>query len=279
MKYEINDKYAKVSEVQSFVKHLPTTFEAEGEQLFANGRNVLRVFAVKEGHPILSKVVVKRFRARNLFQTLAYSTFFSSKAKRAFRNGMTLTQHGFDTPEPIAYAEERHHGLLRYCYYLTAFTDAPSVRTELDVNFNRPMAKCFAHFIAHLHQQGFVHHDLNFDNVLYREVSQNHYEISVIDINRLTIGTPSQLTLKDCKDDFVRWTDRKDLLTYVTKEYAKERGLDIAETLNEVLHLKAIHDRNWHRRKNFTLFRATDNRQRTTVNLKLYKRNSKPHHS
>ena len=252
MKYEINDKYAKVSEVQSFVKHLPTTFEAEGEQLFANRRNVLRVFAVKEGDPILGKVVVKRFHARNIFQTLAYSTLCSSKAMRAFCNGMVLMQHGFGTPEPIAYVEERHGGLLHYCYYLTAFTDAISVRTELDVNFNRPMAKCFAQFIAHLHQQGIVHHDLNFDNVLYKEVTKDCYNIYVIDINRLTITPPDQLTLKDCKDDFVRWTDRKDLLTYVIEEYAKERGLNIPTTLHEVLHLKAVHDRNWHRRKNFT---------------------------
>ncbi len=241
-----------MTEVQNFMKQLPIRFLTEGDLLFVNRRNVLKTFEVKGNDPVLGKVVVKRFRARNLFQTLAYSTFFSSKAKRAFRNGMALIHHGFSTPEPIAYAEEYHHGLLRYCYYLTAFTDAPSVRTELDVNFNRPMAKCFAQFIAHLHQQGLVHHDLNFDNVLYKEVSQDHYEISVIDINRLTIGIPNQLTLKDCKDDFVRWTDRKDLLTYVAEEYAKERGLDIVQTLHEILHLKAIHDRNWHRRKNFT---------------------------
>jgi hypothetical protein len=112
-----------------------------------------------------------------------------------------------------------------------------------------------------------VHHDLNFDNVLYQEnqstlnskpstlnskPSTLNYHISVIDINRLTIHPANQLTLADCKDDFVRWTDRKDLLQYVVEEYAKERGLNEQETLEEVMRLKAIHDRNWHRRKNFT---------------------------
>ena len=53
-------------------------------------------------------------------------------------------------------------------------------------------------------------------------------------------------------DDFVRWTDRKDLLRYVVEEYAKERGLDVQKTIDEVLRLKATHDRNWHRRKSFT---------------------------
>lgn len=65
-----------MQEVQDFVTHLPARFGAEGELLFANGRNVLKVFVVKEGHPVLGKVVVKRFRARNFFQTLAYSTCF-----------------------------------------------------------------------------------------------------------------------------------------------------------------------------------------------------------
>lgn len=259
VKYQINDKYAAMQEVLTFVAHLPALFEAEGTELFANGRNVLKVFEVAKEHPVLGKVVVKRFRARNIFQAIAYSTFTKSKAERAFQNGLLLLQCGLSTPEPIAYVEERNGGMLRYCYYLTAFTDAKSVRTALDVDFNKPMAKCFAQFIARLHQHGLVHHDLNFDNVLYEEPSTLNpkpstlnYQISVIDINRLTYHAANRLTLADCKDDFVRWTDRKDLLQYVVEEYAQERGLDKQETLDEVMRLKAIHDRNWHRRKNLT---------------------------
>ncbi len=255
--YEINKQYAGIPEVEEFVKNLPTLFETQGETIFANGRNMLKTFKILAGHPILEKVVVKRFHARNIFQTIAYSTFTPSKAKRAFQNGLLLLRHGLDTPEPIAYAEERHGGFLRHCYYLTAFTDAQSVRTALDVDFNKPLAKCFAQFIAHLHQQGMVHHDLNFDNVLYQPFSNAQssipdYKISVIDINRLTYHHPNRLTLTDCKDDFVRWTDRKDLLQYVIEEYAKARGLHLQSTLDEVLRMKAIHDRNWHRRKDFT---------------------------
>ena len=249
-----------MQEVQDFVTHLPALFEAKGKQLFANGRNVLKVFEVVKGHPVLGKVVVKRFHARNIFQTIAYSTFTTSKAQRAFHNGLKLLECGLSTPEPIAYAEERNGGMLRYCYYLTAFTEAKSVRTALDVDFNKPMAKSFAQFIAQLHQHGLVHHDLNCDNVLYQEnqstlnskPSTLNYHISVIDINRLTIHPANQLTLADCKDDFVRWTDRKDLLKYVVEEYAKARGLDLPSTLDEVMRLKAIHDRNWHRRKKLT---------------------------
>ena len=55
MKYEIHDQYAAMQEVQDFVTHLPARFGAEGELLFANGRNVLKVFVVKEGPPCSAK--------------------------------------------------------------------------------------------------------------------------------------------------------------------------------------------------------------------------------
>lgn len=252
LKSEISPHYGEFEELHRFVNNLPVQFSTTGTELFANRRNVLKCFEVKSEHPVLEKVVVKRFHARHIFQTLAYSTLTVSKAQRAFHNGLMLRQCELSTPEPLAYVEEKCGGMLRYCYYLTAFTDAKSVRKALDVDFNKLMARCFAQFIARLHQHGMVHHDLNFDNVLYTKKATDDYEISVIDINRLTYKDPKQLTLTDCKDDFVRWTDRKDLLRYVIEEYAKAREFDPQSTLNEVMHLKAIHDRNWRRRKKFT---------------------------
>lgn len=239
-------------EVSNFIAHLSALFDSQGKEIFTNKRNVLKEFVVKKGDSVLERVVVKRYKARNIFQTLAYSTVFSSKAKRAFENGMMLLQCGLSTPEPIAYAEEREGGVLKYGYYLTTFTDAVSVRTELEEKFNHEMAKSFAQFIAKLHDHGLVHHDLNFGNVLYQPKADGSYEISVIDINRMTHKTSKQLTLTDAKDDFVRWTDRLDLIKYVTEEYAKARGLDVEKTIQEVMRLKAIHNRNWHRRKGFT---------------------------
>ena len=47
--YEIREKRAAMQQGQCFVTHLPARFGAEGELLFANGRNVLKVFVVKEG--------------------------------------------------------------------------------------------------------------------------------------------------------------------------------------------------------------------------------------
>jgi tRNA A-37 threonylcarbamoyl transferase component Bud32 len=202
----------------------------------------------------LSNVVVKKFRARNIFQQLAYSTFWASKAKRAYNNGLRLVKMDEgSTPFPIAFVEDYGCGILHQCYYITDFTDAPSVREQLETQpFNRPLAKAFAHFIARLHKNGLVHHDLNFSNVLYKEETKGdevHYNISVIDINRLT--SHDNLTIDDCKDDFVRWTDDMQLFTFVMEEYAKTRQLDIEIFKHQALMMKRQHNKDWARRKGF----------------------------
>jgi hypothetical protein len=96
-----------------------------------------------------------------------------------------------------------------------------------------------------------VHHDLNFSNVLYRQEGGENI-ISVIDINRMTIKRSGRLALEECKDDFVKWTDRKDLFEYVMREYAKARGLDEDAFFATVAQMKRTHDKAWRRRKKFT---------------------------
>ena len=254
MRKEINPTYSENKSLQGFMAHLPQRFEAGGEVIFSGKRNVIKTFCIDDEEEVLSNVVVKRFRARNIFQQLAYSSFWASKAKRAFHNGIRLTMMDGDaTPLPIAYAEDYRCGLLRQCYYITAYTDAPSVREQLEGQpFNRALAKAFAQFIARLHKGGMVHHDLNFSNVLYREVTQGdrvQYSISVIDINRMTMH--ENLTIEDCKDDFVRWTDDMELFNYVMEEYAKARMLDTEIFKHQAMMMKRQHNKEWARRKGF----------------------------
>lgn len=254
MHSETNNQYSANKALQDFIAHLPQRFEAEGEVIFSGKRNIIKTFCIEAEDEVLSNVVVKKFRARNIFQQLAYSTFWASKAKRAYHNGLRLVKMGEgSTPFPIAFVEDYGCGILHQCYYITDFTDAPSVREQLETQpFNRPLAKAFAHFIARLHKNGLVHHDLNFSNVLYKEETKGdevHYNISVIDINRLT--SHENLTIDDCKDDFVRWTDDMQLFTFVMEEYAKARQLDIEIFKHQALMMKRQHNKDWARRKGF----------------------------
>ena len=257
MKVKINLKYSVNKKLQDFLLTLPETFDRQGETIFEGSRNTIKWYCVNDSDEVLKKVVVKRFRARNIFQQLAYSSFRKSKAQRAYENGLALI--GIDkvcTPYPIAYVEERSCGLLTYCYYLTAFTDASSVRSELEIQpFNRPLAKAFALFIASLHNRGIVHHDLNFSNVLFTE-ENGEYHISVIDINRMTVHPVGELqggtSLHLCKDDFVRWTDDMQLFDYVMHEYAQARQLNEETFLVKAHEMKRKHNLAWKRRKTLT---------------------------
>jgi len=250
--YEIAADCRDMAEVKCLVEHLDTTFDAEGELLFFGSRNVIKRYRLGDAAFLMGKgVVVKRFGSKNFFQQLAYSCGGQSKARRAFCNGQKLLEIGCDTPFPVAYAERRRGMWLECCYYISAFTDAVSVRQALEVEFNRSLAQAFARFIARLHEAGVVHHDLNFSNVLYRQQG-SAYAISVIDINRMTISHPASLSLKDCKDDFVRWTDRWDLFEFVMREYAQARGLDVNSFVQEAFSMKRQHNKAWRRRKGFT---------------------------
>jgi len=249
-RYQVNETYRYSQAFLDFAENLELMFDREGEMLFSGSRNTIKRFTIGQDGDKMD-VVVKRFNMHNVFQKIAYSFFVPSKAKRAFENGMELLRIGCGTPSPIAYAEIRSGVWLQRCYYVTVYTDDESVRQALEVDFNRPLAKAFALFVARLHEHAVVHHDLNFSNVLYRQEGGENI-ISVIDINRMTIKRSGRLALEECKDDFVRWTDRKDLFEYVMREYAKARGLDEDAFFATAAQMKRTHDKAWRRRKKFT---------------------------
>ena len=90
MRKEINPTYSANKALQDFIAHLPQRFEAEGEVIFSGKRNIIKTFCIDAEDEVLSNVVVKKFRARKIFQQLAYRTISASKDKRASQNGLRL---------------------------------------------------------------------------------------------------------------------------------------------------------------------------------------------
>lgn len=244
-RYELCGEYDSNCELLDFIGTIDSTFDTEGLLLFDGKRNQLRTFCIDEGHPVLRRVVVKRFNVRGPLASIVYGLFRSSKAQRAFRSGIRLIKAGCITPQPIAWVEVKRGPLLRRCYYMCGFTEAQSVRSELEGRMNRELATCFAQMIARMHSHGLVHHDLNFSNVLYECDSAGHYVVSVIDINRTTYTSPSRLSLRRCIDDFVRWTDNSALFEFVMRRYAEARNLDPDAFLVKAWKMKRWHDVWW----------------------------------
>ncbi len=254
IRYKIADNFLADKTLTDFITRLDEVFEADGETIFNGSRNVIKRFRLPCSEPSCQDVVVKKFGKKDVFHQFVYSFFRKSKAERAFFNGLKLMSVGCETPCPIAFVERRNCHLLDSCYYVTSYTSAISIGQFFVGDFDRPLARKFAQFMAKLHEGGIVHHDLNGSNVLVDRTDSSDV-ISVIDINRMTSKPPQKLTLADCKDDLVRWGSSDDsVYPFVMREYALARGFEVDDFMAIITRMKAQHDSSWQRRKRISRF-------------------------
>lgn len=247
----ISRDYQNNSVVKNFVENLPEIFEQEGTVIFSE-RNIIKRFSLDDSDPILSDLVVKKYKKPRFIQRIIYSFFRKSKAERAFYNAIKLRERDVETPEQIAFVEDWDNDFFEYGYYVTASDYSDSIRGRLieQEAFDPILADNFACFVAELHKKGILHHDLNSTNVLYRIDKNDNYRFSLIDINRMTFLPETEIPSKKvCLDNLTRFTGRMDLFSVVLKSYAVARGWDMEQTLSEAIFIKNKHDLNWKRRK------------------------------
>lgn len=243
-KSSINPDFKECEPLKHFVNTLPAAFSSGGTMLW-NGRNKIKSFAL--GHD--KTMVVKRFKPLRPLQKLIY-TVRRHKARRAFENGMRLSQLGIATPLPIAFVELWQGRLLKDAYYLSAESNEPPIEDLIyRDDWNRELALAFAQFAAQLHMAGILHHDLNDTNVRY-SIKDDQYAFSLIDINRMSFyDSIDDIPMKERIENLTRFTGRLDLFEFVIREYARTCGLDVEEFATVAMEQKKRHDRNWHRRK------------------------------
>lgn len=186
----INPKY---SNLHHFANNLakPDWFNNNGAVLF-DGRNCIKLF---EADGI--KIAVKRFGHLSLLNRLIYGRLRKSKARRAYEYAAKLNKLGINTPEEIAYLDIREKGLLKYSYFACLYTDYDSMlpffyqRTLNPVEFNDivPLLDELAGFLYKMHEAGVLHNDLNYTNILYKEIqngdSSPKFDFTIIDANRM----------------------------------------------------------------------------------------------
>lgn len=219
----VNENYRDDRALLAFVDGLPKSFDG-GKTIFAK-RNTIRRFDLDSASA--SEIIVKRFHRLRGVKRLIYTFFRTTKARRAYDNGLELLARGVDTPEPLAFVEIKSGGLVEDCYFISRPTDFKAIRGPLNdaTEFDRPLARAFAAFAARLHQAGVLHHDLNSTNTLYRAEPGGEYSFAVIDTNRMDF-TDGPAPLDACITNIVRFTRRLDLFEYVARSYADVCGLD-----------------------------------------------------
>ncbi len=225
MKVVVHPKYQWASD---FIASLPCRFSQEGEMLY-QGRNLVKRFEW-QGHTF----IVKRYKRPTIIQRLAYTFWRKSKAERAYLFADKLLSLGIDTPEGIAYMEEKEVGLFATGYFVSACCTGSPLYDEMVTvaDYDKEKASLLAAFLVQLHEKGILHGDLNLDNVFYRLTPDGMCHFSVIDTNRSVFK--SSLTPSECFDNLKRVTHRRDLLHYIVGEYARLRSWNVVATVAAV---------------------------------------------
>lgn len=173
MSFVINPKYTFLTD---FVRQLEIPgnfFKMDSCTILHDGRNKIALYDI-EG----VKIVVKSFGHISLPNKIIYGRFRKSKAQRAYEFAVKLKQAGISTPEEVAYIEVRRGGLLSESFYISLYTDYKSMlplfykRTLTPEEFSHitPLLDSLSQFLHKVHQAGVLHNDLNYTNILYKEL-------------------------------------------------------------------------------------------------------------
>lgn len=188
-------------------------------QIVYEGRNTIAVVPGSD-YPIC----IKAYKRPHLINRIAYGILRPSKAERAFRNAAELLRTGIATPEPIAFAEVRIHGLLTRSYYFCRYyPDTHDVRDIITLPERDNMFGEIAALMLKMHRSGVLFKDFSPGNLLYRIAPDGSREYMLVDINRMRFGVHNrrqQLTM------FARLIHSEKFTLQLARHYLKAGGTD-----------------------------------------------------
>ncbi len=226
MKVVIHPAYINLKD---FIQRLPSVFEEEGQLLYKK-RNIVKRYNVNG-----LSLVVKKFKHPNIIQRIIYTFFKRSKAERAYRFTAQLRSLQIDSPHEVAYIETKSHHLFARGYFVSIYCDDPTSGSLMKSNSdNTPLIEALATFLANMHEKGFLHGDLNLNNILYRREDNGQFHFTLIDINRATFKKP---TTAECLNDLKRLTHERDVLRHLISLYAEKRHWDNDSSVVRVIRL------------------------------------------
>ena len=225
---EINPEYGHL---RAFIERIPATMEADGTYIYGGRRNLI----VKMTSPDGTVLNVKRFQQPRSLNRLIYSMGIRQpKGRRAYTYPARLLAKGIETPEAVAYIEDRNTlGLLRQswfvsiqCPYAHLLYEMGDARPEV----YEPMAEALARFAAHMHEGEMLHLDFSPGNILWDaqplpkgEEEAAPIRFSIVDINRMHFGPVGMEA--GCRS-FARLWGPKRFIQLLVEEYARQRGFD-----------------------------------------------------
>lgn len=225
-----------------FLESIPEQFDTTGELLY-DERNKVRRYKKDN-----LRLVVKRYKHPLFFQRFDYTFIRPSKAKRAYLYALKLQELHINTPEAIAYLEQKEKGLFTTGYFVSLNCNDPDTRILRKQPFDKHLADTLASFLVAMHQKGFLHGDLNLSNILYHPTNEGGYCFTVIDTNRSKFK--EEPTREECLENLKRLSHQRELLIYLVQKYAEVRQWNQEECVKEVLNKL----RQFERKRNFIRF-------------------------
>lgn len=220
--------------LRSYLVDIPKLMLQGGKTLY-HKRNLIKELVAPNG----MHINVKRYQQPFFLNNLIYSTSIRKpKGLRAFEYPFILAEKGISTPESVAYIEERHWGLLKYCYFISV--QAQGYNTIYWLGNATPeacedMAPALAAFTAYMHEKGVLHKDFSPGNILYK-VENGKYDFTIVDINRMYFG---QVDMKTGCRNFSRLWGPKQFIIQTVREYARIRGFNPDECERLALQYRA----------------------------------------
>ena len=240
MKIVVDGKYQYLA---PFIAQLPHLLDEGRGELVYDGRNQVARF-----HEQGLVMMVKRFKRVNFIQQIVYSFFRKTKAERAYLFAEEFASRGIKTPQRVAYIEQKKNGLFTFGYFVSleaVGTEGHLLLREVK-DYDPDLAEAVARQMVLMHSRGVLHGDLNLSNFLCNHDNEG-YHFTMIDINRSHFceGFPSD---KECLQNMVRLTHRRDLYEDLIRRYALLRGWNAGSTIQKAV---ALLDRFEQRRFHF----------------------------
>lgn len=211
----------KYSHLRDYIASIPRLMLTEGETVYA-ARNLIKVLRAPDG----TLLNVKRYHRPSLPNAIVYSTGMRmAKGRRAFAYPPLLEAAGIETPEAVAYIEERCCGLIGHSYFISIqcpyrhrFYEVLNLTPEQYT----PLAEALGCMTARMHGAHLLHRDFSPGNILW-DTAADGYRFSVVDINRMYFG---EVTLEKGCANFARLWGPVPFFEALARSYAAARGMD-----------------------------------------------------
>ena len=217
---------------------------ADSRMVYDGPRNTVVAVATEA----VGDVSIKAFKIPIWINRIAYGMLRASKAARSFNNAMRLLSLGFDTPEPIAYAEQRTLGLFGRSYYFCRHINGVhEVRDIERLPECGAILREIAALMVRLHRAGVLVKDFSPGNVLYRTDREGKRHYMLVDINRMAFDVHDRERQMSM---FARLLNTEELTAQLAQDYCREAGIDAgADTDAFVAEATAVYRAFWRRRK------------------------------